>query len=76
MDDWIGEGDFEADDEIPQDSHETMRDSIDHSNPVFQNDVKEWLLWLKKDVGFDVWSTTCTVKSSFFAIFLTFLFND
>lgn len=28
--------------------------SIDHSNPVFQNDVKGWLLWLKKDVGFDV----------------------
>ncbi|CAM6088641.1 unnamed protein product [Calypogeia fissa] len=30
--------------------------NIDHSNPVFQNDVKGWLLWLKKDIGFDGWS--------------------
>eukprot|EP00897_Mesotaenium_endlicherianum_P009121 jgi/Mesen1/8237/ME000443S07384 len=28
---------------------------IDHSDPVVQNDARSWLLWLKKDVGFDAW---------------------
>lgn len=28
--------------------------AVDHSNPVVQSDLKGWLLWLKKGVGFDV----------------------
>lgn len=63
--DWIGAGDFESDDDIPKNGavNLTARNIIDHSHPVFQNDVKGWLLWLKKDVGFDV-----STQSIFFKV--------